>query len=448
MAFVALFVSTTCGEETAAPTAPAPSGPSAAPPPSTPAVPGEVSAWLDANAQPFGHPDLPLPHRDLEFLRDLVGEAPVVSLGENTYGTQEFVDTKAAIVRFLVEEMGFDTLVLDANGPETGRLDTFVRTGAGDPVRLLSGLYSGVRHSNSFFEMIEWMREHNEAGGAVGVHGIGMSHPGMPIHEVLAFVREVDPDALGSFTEKLDCLTRFANDSRGRFRGGFYRDETETYRSRCGAALEEARTILVANREEYEAEAGEDAFAVALRNHRAAFQYHLWARGDLSNADFLAENTVWLRERLGPEGRIVLWADNFHVSAMPQARSDYQREAFGDAVVIGFSHGSGRFSAWRSGSGFREFDLDPPVEGSHEAYLTSATPPRYFLDLRGASANAAGSNWPHEFRPFRAIRAAYDPDRPEAYWRETFLSVRYDAIVHFDTTTPTVILPFLPPSTF
>lgn len=449
LALAALLVATTCGEEAAAPTSPAPSPPGAAPPPSTPSVPEAVSAWLDANAHPFDHPDLPLLHGDLEFLRDLVGEARVVSLGENTYGTQEFVDAKAAIVRFLVEEMGFDMLVLDAGGPEAGRLDTYVRTGAGDPVRLLSGLYDTNRNSNSFFEMIEWMREHNEAGGAVGVHGIGMLHPGMPIHEVLDYIRAVDPDALEALTEKLDCLTRFANDPRGWFPGGRYHDQDDAYRSRCGASLEEARTMLVENRDEYEAAGGEDAFALALRNHRIAVQYHLWAGGGLLTWDFLAENTVWLRERLGPEGRIVLWAENIHVSTLPQPQSEYQRQAFDDAVVFGFSHGNGRFSAWQpSLSRRREVDLDPPIAGSHEAYLTAATAPRFVLDLREASADAAGSGWLHEFRPFRAIRASYEPDRPEEYWRETRIADWYDAIVHFDATTPIVLLPFVPPSTF
>lgn len=449
VALAALLVSTTCGDEEAAPTSPTPSPPTTAPPPSTPTVPGAVGAWLDANAQPFGHPDLLLPHRDLEFLRDLVGDARVVSLGENTYGTQEFVDTKAAILRFLVEEMGFDILVLDANGPEAGRLDTYVRTGAGDPVRLLTGLYNAVRNSNSFFEMIEWMREHNAAGGAVGVHGIGMRFPGMPLHEVTEYIREVDPDALEFFTEALDCLSRFGNDPRGWFLDGLYRNQADAYRSRCGASLEEVRTRLMENREKYEAAAGEDAFATALRNHRTAFQYHQQAIGEQSLYDSMAENTLWLRKRLGSEDRIVLWAENFHVSTLPQAQSDFQRQAFGDAVVFGFSHRSGRFSAVEfERSGVREFDLDLPVTGSHEAYLASATAPRFVLDLRGANANSAGSGWLHKVRPFRNIRAIYEPGRPEEYWRETLIHERYDAIVHFDATTPTVILPFLPPSTF
>ena len=140
--------------------------------------PDPVPPWLDANVHPFDGSHLSLPHTDLEFFRDIVGEARVVSLGEGTHGTRDFFEMKARILRFLVEEMGFNTFAIEATWPESRRLDHYVRTGEGDPRALLSGLYVWTWNTASVLEMIEWMRAHNEAGGDVGFHGFDMQSPG------------------------------------------------------------------------------------------------------------------------------------------------------------------------------------------------------------------------------------------------------------------------------
>ncbi len=405
--------------------------------------PDPVPAWLAANAHPFEGTHLSLPHNDIEFLRDIVGDARIVSLGEHTHGTRDFFEMKARILRFLVEEMDFDAFAIEATWPESRRLGHYVRTGEGDPHELLTGLLFWTWRTESVLEMIEWMREHNEAGGDVGFHGFDMQFPGMALHNVREYVRDVDPERAEAVTEKLSCLTRYANDHRGWFPNPDYGDQPHAYRTQCGASLDEVRKALLSSREEYESLGGEDAFQVALQSLRVAFQYHLQAIGQQSRDESMAENTEWILRRIGPEGRIVLWAHNSHVSTRPRLQGSYLREVFGDAmVVVGFSHETGQFTGvdLRPGGerGLPALDLDPVRPGSYESIFERSDLPRFVLDLRNRDTSEPGATWLAERRAFRSIGCCLNPAWPT--WVTVSLAEWYDVIIHFKSTGPTTIL--------
>ena len=418
-----------------------------------------MGAWLDANVHPFGGSHLSLPHDDLEFLRDLVGDARIVALGEGTHGTRDFFEMKARVLRFLVEEMDFDTFAIEAPWSEARLLDRYVRTGVGDPGRLLPGLYLWPWNAESVLEMIEWMRAHNAAGGDLGFHGFDMQHPGSPLRHLGTYIRQVDPQNAEQFIGRLRCLQLYANDDFGRFPSRDYGDQSEAYRQRCGVSLEGARRWLLRNREKYEATGGADAFEVAMQSLRVAIQYHLTEiseHGDAVRDESMAENVEWISRRIGPNGRMLLWAHNYHVSTQPGAQGSHLRETFGKAmVVVGFSHERGRFQAVRwftrfvgnehfHDPGFREiFDLDPPLPDSFEHYLSGATASRFFLDLRNRDYDAAETSWLAGSRPFRFIGCCYDPDFVEDFWVDTRLTEWFDVIAHFEVTRPTIRRPGL-----
>ena len=248
--------------------------------PLRPLPPDPVPAWLDTHVHPFDGTHLSLPHTDLDFFRDIVGDARIVALGEGTHGTRDFFEMKARILRFLVEEMGFNTFAIEASWPESRRIDRYVRTGVGDPEVLLSGLYFWTWNTESVLGMIEWMRDHNEAGGDVGFHGFDMTFPGMAFHNVREYVEEVDPGGLEEVSAQLGCFEDFANDSRGRFPSPSYRDQSDSHRRECALSLENVRERLLAHRDEYVMAGGEDAFEVALQSLRIAVQSHLLVTGE------------------------------------------------------------------------------------------------------------------------------------------------------------------------
>ncbi len=410
-----------------------------------PEVPEAAARWIESNAVPFEGSHLELPHDDLEFLRDLVGDARIVSLGENTHGTRDFFEMKARVLRFLVEEMDFDAFVIEATWPEARRLDRYVRTGEGDPHTFLAALYFWTWRTEAVLEMIEWMREHNEAGGDVGFHGSDMQYPGMALHNVREYFGAVDPDQESEVATLTHCLNRVANDHTGRFPSTRYDDQNDSYRTECGRDLDAVRLLLVENEAQYVAASSREDFDLVVQNLRVAIQFHLSATGEQGRDESMAENTIWIADQLGPQSRLVVWAHNYHVSTQPGAQGFYLRQRFGDdMVVLAFSHETGRFTAiGQDGStytGAGEFDLHPVRANSFEHYASSASHERFFLDLRDLDSGDPATSWLSGAVSLRTIGCCFDPNEPNRYWYGPPLASWFDVIIHFRTTRPTTLL--------
>lgn len=103
----------------------------------------EVRRWLQDNAVPLKglHPAAREPgHGDLEPLRGILGDVRVLGMGEATHGTAEFFRLKHLLLRFLVEELGFTALAMEAGTSAAEAVDDYVLHGTGDAAGALAGL--------------------------------------------------------------------------------------------------------------------------------------------------------------------------------------------------------------------------------------------------------------------------------------------------------------------
>ncbi|WP_371530447.1 erythromycin esterase family protein [Streptomyces sp. NBC_01283] len=127
----------------------------------TEAVTEAAADWLDRHAHPLDASD---PLGELEDLRPLAGAvagAEIVALGVGSRATRELSVLQHRMLRFLVEEQGFRSLVLEGEDPARLGLDAYVLTGAGDPEALLSEARSFLR-TQEILGVLRWLRAHNE----------------------------------------------------------------------------------------------------------------------------------------------------------------------------------------------------------------------------------------------------------------------------------------------
>ncbi|HYG64532.1 MAG TPA: erythromycin esterase family protein, partial [Thermoanaerobaculia bacterium] len=118
-------------------------------------TPGHA-AWLRGNALPLATAAAGNGFADLQPLRQAFGDARIVSLGEATHGTREFFLMKHRLLEFLVEEMGFTHFSIEANMPETYKMNEYVLEGQGDPEELLEGMLFWTWNTQEVLDMIHW----------------------------------------------------------------------------------------------------------------------------------------------------------------------------------------------------------------------------------------------------------------------------------------------------
>lgn len=105
--------------------------------------------------------------RDYDPLMKTIGDARFVLLSEATHGTHEFCRERAVITRRLIEEKGFDAVVLEADWTDAFRANEFVHVTSKDRTaeQSLSGFTrfpQWMWRNTDFRDFVASIRSHNE----------------------------------------------------------------------------------------------------------------------------------------------------------------------------------------------------------------------------------------------------------------------------------------------
>jgi erythromycin esterase len=81
---------------------------------------------LKQNSFPIGSSELGAPDDDLEFLKGLLKGKRIVSMGEATHGTKQFAQLKCRFFKFLVENLHFNIIAIEADFGLTMAINDYV----------------------------------------------------------------------------------------------------------------------------------------------------------------------------------------------------------------------------------------------------------------------------------------------------------------------------------
>ncbi len=184
-----------------------------APPPdwfSEPAASPEVARWLRANAVRLATLEAGHGFADLAPLKARIDDARVVAVGEAARGVREFSQFNHRMLEFLVQEMGFTILCVEANWTDALAVNEYTLTGKGDPAEVLLGLRSWPWQTEESLEMIRWIRRYNENSThvrKVKFVGFDMRTAHVAVRNLLRYLGKTDPEYAAAFGQILEELS-------------------------------------------------------------------------------------------------------------------------------------------------------------------------------------------------------------------------------------------------
>ena len=356
-----------------------------------------VVAWIGRNAIPLRHVAPGNGTADLQPLSGVLRDVRIIGLGEATHGTRELFQLKHRLLEFLVTEMGFTALALEASYAACQPINDYVLGGARDRATVLTEQGYVVWDTEEFAAMLDWLRAYNRrvpAERKVRFYGLDLFWNAVGRDTVRAYLRRVAPDsaaAIDSVFRVLDAedAKRPLSDKAALASARPRLDALATYLDSQKAALVRRSSL-----------AEFDRAAQAVRVMRQA----LMAKGNEERSRHMAGNLLYLVDRERPGAKVVLWAHNVHVGTGRESKSPgaspadaaspymghFLRQRYGARYyAVGFEFGEGAYQARvfppREPPGdLRAVVLPAAPPGSLAWYLSRANVGNLFLDLRKA----------------------------------------------------------------
>jgi erythromycin esterase len=354
------------------------------------ATPEARIAWLREHAVPLRAVDPGNGFADLEFLKSTLADVRIVGLGEATHGTHEFVRVKHRLIEFLVTEMGFSAVALEASYAACEPLNDYVMSGRGDLPTLLTQQGYIPWDIEEFTAFLQWLRAHNQNKAdeqKVRLYGVDMSNNRHGRERMLGVLRDRAPALVGE-AERLFARIAAVEEHWP----AMVTDADRQVLKEAAVSLDTLMGHLARITGSSEAPGTPGFYGRLMRQWIEANGFE----GDRTR--MMAENLASLVDAANGK-KFIVWAHNGHIAgrgrlapserpAIATMMGDYLRRRYGHAYyVFGLQFGEGQYLAREYPEGQRPGALQvitvgPAPSESFPWYLQQTGHGNLILDLR------------------------------------------------------------------
>jgi erythromycin esterase len=382
--------------------------------------------WAKHHAFPLESDDSATTSADLQPLKKIIGNARVVALGEPTHGLHELLVFRNRMFRFLAENCGFTTIILEANFSTSRYAADYIAGGPGTAEAASQKLTIGKPASENI-ELLQWMRKYNADTShhhKLKFYGMDMEIQGFPgdttpshpaLDEALNYLTAVDSTTAKKIASALKPYMNRLSVAKYPLLSLEEHDKLSAILSDMIALFESGRIKLISasSRERYEwayqnaivSQQTDRMVRVSPPDQPGQIPPEAWVAVSARDAA-MAENVMWILNNEAEGGKVLVFAHNAHVknaetvgsvwnvfAQPPNSTGQYLRSMLDrDLIIIGSSC-------------FPSIATAQP--GSLDSALSQVGKPRFILDLRKATSNGAVESWLAEKHPMEANKVAY-----------------------------------------
>lgn len=407
--------------------------------------------WIKSNAIPIKSVIAENGFEDLQPLKEILKNVNYVGLGEATHGTREFFLMKHRLLEFLVLELGFSVLAIEASISGCKRINDYILNGKGDLYKVLENQGFWVWDTYEVIQMIEWMRRFNKSASEdkkirfVGID-VQIDKLGGGVESIEKYLQKVDTIR---FSEMKDVLRNINVPSDAMTKDSIL------------SSYKDFLSFFVMSKGLYIQKSSEKEYEKTLDLIRSLLQFsdsYMLTKQDVRYRKrnwrdyYMASNFFDMLKNEKPGTKVVIWAHNGHIShntasnsgkAMQRPLGNYLKNAFGDQYYsfgFGFSHGSFNaieYGESRKNKGLQKFIVKPAKKESIDWYFAQTKIPVFILNLRDDNIPQYMTDLlskPHDKREFGSV--AWRTALHRSYFKLALKST-YDGIIFINETSHT-----------
>lgn len=328
-----------------------------------PADKTEKLAWLKTAAVPVrsiepGDAD----YTDLQFLKTELKDVEIIGLGEQSHGDGATFLAKSRLIRFLQEEMGFRVLAFESGMLDGALALQALENGVPADSAFRLALFKIWSHSRQVADLRHYATR-TPSPFALPFVGFdcqfsGNLDPQRRRDSIVQFFRRYDP----AFDTARYSLVWRAMTARGRKGQGQVRNDSllqQQFFAEMDTLSGQIRRFSLRN--------ARDSMLARGFLELKDFFYFTW-NTNWNNPDptiinirdsVMAENVVWIKERLFPGQKIILWAANTHLGYQRELlkypdgmipMGDFLKKRYGDRYyALSFTSLDGAFNSLQGG---------------------------------------------------------------------------------------------------
>lgn len=355
----------------------------------------EQLAWLRKHIYPLKSFDPKFGNdEDLEIFSQLVGESKIVAFGESAHGSSEIFQMKHRLIKYLTQNKDFNIFSIEANMPESYKINDYVFEGKGYVKSLIEGMHFWTWRTEEVLQMVEWMKVQNKTNKNIHFTGFDMQIIDESIN-ILATTFENQAHLINEINTLKLTLTA-VNGTEKTFESQILAKYDKEVTSKIFSTLKAA--IQSESNPKLDKE-------WLLRNLRILEQFIVNNETFYSRDKFMAENIEWIYNQ-NPHSKIAVWAHNGHIKKTDDSMGAYLAQSFNeDYIAVGFTFNEGQYTALGR-KGLDTYPAQRSYPGTFEYIFNALEEPIFLLDLRKIRSDDSNDGlWFKKMLEFRNVGA-------------------------------------------